>query len=104
MHLIQVDTVKEKNELRGTRTWLVIADSLFEALSLIPAGYRPKAVEVQAGAVSGPGRVIGWLGPASVIAARPLSEPGRRPVARFAEAHNSARWPFPVLTRGFRCH
>ena len=42
MHLIHVDTVKEQDELRGTRTWLVIADSLFEAMSLVPVATRRK--------------------------------------------------------------
>lgn len=46
----------------GPRTWLVIADSLFEAMSLIPDGFSVKAVKVRIGAVAGPGRVIGWIG------------------------------------------
>jgi hypothetical protein len=62
MHLIHVDAINELNQVGGTRTWLIIADSLFEAISLVPAGYCAKEMAVQPGFASGPARVIGWLG------------------------------------------
>lgn len=80
MHLIHVDTVREEDALRGTRIWLVIAANLYEAMSLIPTGYCPKAAEVRAGEVSGPGRVIGWLGPPIALTVQPAgAEGGRTP-------------------------
>lgn len=62
MHLFHLHTVNEEHKASGTRTWLIISGSLFEAMSLIPDGYTATAAEVQAGAVLGPGRVIGWMG------------------------------------------
>lgn len=62
--LVAVAAQKEEDKPRGARTWLAIADSLYEAMSLIPDGYCPKQAGIRAGEVSGPGRVIGWLGPA----------------------------------------
>lgn len=78
MHLIHIDTVKEEDELRGARTWLFIADNLYEAISLIPVGYCPKEAEIRAREVSGPGQVIGWLGPATALAIQPARSEGDR--------------------------
>ena len=62
MNFFHVQAEKDQEVTYGSRTWLVIADSLFEAMSLIPDGFSVKAVKVRIGAVAGPGRVIGWIG------------------------------------------
>lgn len=76
MRLIHVDAVGV--ELGETRTWLVIADSLFGALSLIPPDYMPRAAAVQATTIPGPARIIGWLGQRSVAVADGQSD--RNPI------------------------
>lgn len=62
MNLFHLHAEKEQGGMRGLRTWLVIAGTLFEAMSTVPEGYSVKAVEVQTGTVVGLGRVIGWKG------------------------------------------
>jgi hypothetical protein len=39
--------------------WFVVADSLLDAIALVPDGYCVKAVDIQVAAVIGPSRVIG---------------------------------------------
>lgn len=68
VQLFHLHTVMEEDDDRQTRTWLVIADNLFEAVSLVPEGYVPAEAEVRTGAVVGPGRVIGWMGMPSLAA------------------------------------
>jgi len=63
MNVFRVVAEKKQGETAAPRTWLVVAGSLFEAMSLIPDSYTAKAVEVQVGGAAGPGRVIGWTGP-----------------------------------------
>ena len=58
MNRFHLHAEKEQGETRGPRTWLVIAGSLFEAMSTVPEGIAGKAVEVQVDTVSGPRRVI----------------------------------------------
>ena len=101
MRLIHVDAVNEHDEFGGARTWLVIADTLFQAMSLIPAGHRPRDAVVRAGTVSGPARVIGWLGAPAVLGA--VLRPERNIILCVAETKtaaaaraNARAWP---LTR-----
>lgn len=60
MNLFHLHAEKEQGGTGGPRTWLVIAESLFEAIAFVPEDFSVNAVEVRAGAVSGPRRVIGW--------------------------------------------
>lgn len=62
MNLFRVEAEREEDETDGARTWLVVADSLFEAVTLIPDGYSVKSIEVQLDAVSGPGQAFAWIG------------------------------------------
>lgn len=62
MNLFHVHARKEEGATRGPSTWLVIAGSLFEAISSVPEEFSVTAVDVQMGAVAGPGRVVGWMG------------------------------------------
>jgi hypothetical protein len=62
MNLFRVHAEKDRGMTGAPRTWLVIAGSLFEAMSLIPEGFSVKGVKVRIGTVAGPGRVIGWTG------------------------------------------
>lgn len=62
MNLFHVQAEKARGAACSPRTWLVIAGSLFEAMSLIPEGFSVKGVKVRIGTVTGPGRVIGWIG------------------------------------------
>lgn len=80
MQLFHLHTVNEEHKASGTRTWLIIAGNLFEAMSLIPDGYTATVAEVQAGAVLGPGRVIGWMGPPFLSIAWARPQPERRTV------------------------
>lgn len=59
MNLLHLHAEKDCGGLRDERMWLVIANSLFDAVCLLPDGCHVKAAEVQAAAVVGPGRVIG---------------------------------------------
>lgn len=62
MNLFHLHAEKEQDRPRGLRTWFVIAESLFEAICLVPEGFSVKAVEVRVGTVSGPRRLLGWMG------------------------------------------
>jgi|1_EtaG_2_1085319.scaffolds.fasta_scaffold17341_2 hypothetical protein len=68
MNLFRVEADKERGQAEGTKTWLIEAHSLFEAMSLVPDAYAVKSVKVQLGPASGsgPGRVIGWVGPSAL--------------------------------------
>lgn len=61
MNLFHLHAEKEQGETLRPTTWLVIAGSLFEAMSSVPEDYSVKAVDVGVGTVAGPGRVIGWI-------------------------------------------
>lgn len=78
MQLFQLHTIREKDEDRETRIWLVIAGSLLEAMSLIPSDYVPTAAKVRMGAVVGPGRVIGWMGMPSLAAVQAQAAASRK--------------------------
>jgi hypothetical protein len=58
MNLFHLHVEKEQGARSRSRTWLVVADSLFEAISIVPEGFSVKAVEVQLGAAVDPPRVI----------------------------------------------
>ena len=60
MSLFHLYAEKEQDRRRSLRAWLVIAESLFEAFSLVPEGYSVKAAEVRVGTVSGRRRVLRW--------------------------------------------
>jgi len=66
MNLFHVYADRVQGERPGPRKWLVVADSLFEALSLIPRDRSVKAIEVQIGNVAGPVRLIGAMGARTV--------------------------------------
>lgn len=59
MNLFHVHADREQGETTGPQIWLVAADSLFEAMCLVPEDVSVKSVEVQIGVVAGPGRLIG---------------------------------------------
>lgn len=48
----------EKEARSRSRTWLVVADSLFEAMTVVPEGFSVTAVEVQVGIAVDPPPVI----------------------------------------------
>jgi hypothetical protein len=61
MNIFRLHTEKQSNEACDTRTWLVVADSLLDAVSLVPEGFYVKAAEIERVAVVGQVRVIGCL-------------------------------------------
>lgn len=63
MNLFHLEAEHEQDEPTALRTWLVAAESLLDAISLVPDGYTMKSAEAQLGGASEPGRVIGWMGP-----------------------------------------
>lgn len=58
MNVFHLYAEAEQNKIGGAQTWLVVADSLFEALSLIPEWAAVRSAEVQIAAVTGPSRII----------------------------------------------
>lgn len=58
MNLFRVMAETEQDEPADPRMWLVAADSLFQAISLVPDHYIVKSVDVQLDAALGPERVI----------------------------------------------
>lgn len=58
MNVFHLHVEKEQGATSRSRTWLVIADSLFEAISIVPEGFSVRAVEVQVGTAVVPRRVI----------------------------------------------
>lgn len=61
MNLFEIQARSDGSEFRSRRKWLIVADSLYEAMWLIPQEWRVNAVEVRPAAARGPGRVIGWM-------------------------------------------
>ncbi len=62
MNLFHLDAEIEQGATCGRWTWLVVADSLFEAMSFVPEGFSVKAIEVQVGTARGPLRVVASSG------------------------------------------
>ena len=58
MNLFHLHVEKDQGETLRPTTWLVIAGNVFDAMSSVPEGYSVKALDVEVGAVAGPGRVI----------------------------------------------
>lgn len=58
MNLFHLHVEQEQGVVSNSRTWLVVADSLFEAISVVPDGFAVKAVEVQVGTAVDPPRAI----------------------------------------------
>lgn len=46
MNLFHLHVEKEQGATPHSSTWRVVADSLFEAMSVVPDGFAVKAVEV----------------------------------------------------------
>lgn len=63
MHLFHLKAEPRQDEAGGMRTWLVVADSLFDAMVLVPNGNIVRAARVELGAASGPARLIGSVEP-----------------------------------------
>ena len=58
MNLFHLHVEKEQGTMPRPQTWLVVADSLFDAMSVVPDDIAVRAVEVQVGAAVDPRRVI----------------------------------------------
>lgn len=61
MNLFHLHVEQEQGAVSRPRTWLVVADSLFEAISVVPDGFAVKAVEVQVGTAVDPPLAVGSL-------------------------------------------
>lgn len=59
MNIFHLHAEKQHGGMRNAATWLVIADSLFDAISSIPEGLSVKAVGGSGGCGRRSGRVIG---------------------------------------------
>lgn len=66
MNIFHLHAEKDFGGTRDARLWLVVADSLFDAVSLVPEGFYVKAAEVQVAQVAGRSRVIGCFTPPTV--------------------------------------
>lgn len=73
MNLFHLNARSENPEERAQRTWLVVANSLPEAVSLVPRGHVLVSVEIHSPCKPGPARLLGWMGPP------PLAEATARP-------------------------
>lgn len=58
MTLYHLRVESEQGARSSSRTWLVLADSLFEAISVVPDGFSVTAIDVQTGTVVDPRRAI----------------------------------------------
>lgn len=61
MNLFEVQAHSDRSEVYSQRQWLIMADSLYEAMWLVPEQWTVDAVEIRRAAAPGPGRVIGWM-------------------------------------------
>lgn len=66
MNIFHLHAEKGQGRTRDAGIWLVVAESLFEAISFVPEGYCVKAIEIQLAVVTGPGRVVGCFGAPTV--------------------------------------
>jgi hypothetical protein len=58
MNLFQLRVETDQATTLRSRTWLVIADSMLEAISVVPEGFSVKSVEVRVGTALHPHRLI----------------------------------------------
>jgi hypothetical protein len=61
MQLFEVQARSDRSEVYPQRKWLIVADSLYEAVWLVPQEWTVDGVEVSPAIARGPGRVIGWM-------------------------------------------
>ena len=59
MHIFHLHAEKRQGRTGDTRKWLVVADTLPDAVSLVPDGFCLESVEVQVARVPGPAGVVG---------------------------------------------
>ena len=62
MNLFRLHVEKEQGAQPHSQTWLVVANSLFEAMSVLPDGFEVKSIEVRVGTAVDPRRVIRPVG------------------------------------------
>ena len=58
MNLFQLRIEREWGTTLRSRTWLIVADSLIEAISVVPEGFSVKSVEVRVSTAVHPQRLI----------------------------------------------
>lgn len=58
MNLFHLHVQKEQGAVPHSSMWRVVADNMFEAMSVVPDGFAVKAVWVQLGTAVDPSRVI----------------------------------------------
>jgi hypothetical protein len=58
MNLFQLRIEREWGTTLRSRTWLIVADSLIEAISVVPEGFSVKSVEVRVSTAVHPHRLI----------------------------------------------
>jgi hypothetical protein len=62
MNLFHLDARSEDSEAHAIKTWLVVAHTLTEAVSLLPTGQVVVSAEVHSPCKPGPARLVGWMG------------------------------------------
>ncbi len=88
MNIFHLHAERRSGGVREAGIWLVVADSLVDALSLVPQRLYVKAAEVQIAAVAGPSRVIACLARPTILHQR--HERGARISSRGLAASSSA--------------
>jgi hypothetical protein len=63
MNLFHLNARAEHPEGRSSKTWLIVANNIPEAVALLPEGQVVMSVEVHSPCKPGPARVVGWMGP-----------------------------------------
>lgn len=63
MTLFHLNAQPSHPEDPSSKTWLVVAASVSEAMTLLPPGQVVVSVEVRSPSRSGPPRLLGWMGP-----------------------------------------
>jgi hypothetical protein len=82
MNLFHLNARTQSQEGPITKTWLVVANSLPEAVSLVPRGHVLVSVEVHSPCKPGRARLLGWMGPPPSLGAAVSRLPDPRPPAR----------------------
>lgn len=62
MNLFHLNAQPKHPKDRSPKTWLVVAGSVAEAMTMVPAGQVVVSVEVRSPCKPGPARLVGWMG------------------------------------------
>jgi hypothetical protein len=91
MNLLEVQARSDRGEAYSQRPWLIVADSLYEAMWLVPEQWTVDAVGIRRAAPPDPGRVIGWMAGSTSSGKAGEPQPARPGAADRREAVRSGQ-------------